>query len=120
VRGEGYEPVHTSTIERFYRCFYKSEPFVHFHRVECVDYTGFADWRGKGLDGVNQNPIEIADTEICALYFIHFVLGIGLKHGFSDNFTRAKTWSVLQEAARVEELCHAKPDKYTNSGQYFP
>ena len=86
MRGEGYEPVHTSTIERFYRCFYQLNRFI-IHRVERVHYAGFTDRREKGLDGVKQNPVEMAGSEVFALNFIHFGLVIGLKQGFSDNFT---------------------------------
>ena len=62
MRGEGYEPVHTSTIERFYRCFYQLNRFI-IHRVERVHYAGFTDRREKGLDGVKQNPVEMAGSE---------------------------------------------------------
>ena len=62
VRGEGYEPVYTSTIERFYRCFTPLNRFI-IHRVERVHYAGFTDRREKGLDGVKQNPVEMAGSE---------------------------------------------------------
>jgi hypothetical protein len=62
VRGEGYEPVYTSTIERFYRCFTPLNRFI-FHRVERVHHADFTDRREKGLDGVKQNPVEMAGSE---------------------------------------------------------
>jgi hypothetical protein len=73
MRGERYEPVHTSTIERFYRCFTPLNRFI-IHRVERVHYAGFTDRREKGLDGVKQNPIEMADTGVFAFNIIHFGL----------------------------------------------
>jgi hypothetical protein len=62
MRGEGYEPVYTSTIERFYSCFTPLNRFI-IHRVERVHYAGFTDRREKGLDGVKQNPVEMAGSE---------------------------------------------------------
>ena len=62
MRGERYEPVHTSTIERFYSCFTPLNRFI-IHRVERVHYAGFTDRREKGLDGVKQNPVEMAGSE---------------------------------------------------------
>jgi len=70
----------------FYSCFYQFEPFVHFHRVEYVHYVGFADWRKNGFNDVKHISIEMEDTEVCVFNFIHFVLGIELKHGFLAFF----------------------------------
>jgi len=39
---------------------------------------------------VEQKTNEKADTEVCALYFIHFGLVIGLKQGFLSIFRVAR------------------------------
>ena len=45
MRGEGYEPVYTSTIEEFYSCFTTLNRSFYFI-VLSMSFIGFADWRG--------------------------------------------------------------------------
>jgi len=47
---------------------------------------------------VEQNSIEMADTEVCALNFIHFVLVIGLKHGFFVIFSESNAPNLADSA----------------------
>ena len=86
VRGEGYEHVHTSTIERFYSCFFQFEPFFQFIVLSVLIMLALLITEERVSMVVEQNPIVMAGSEVCALNFIHFGLVIGLKRGVLTFF----------------------------------
>jgi hypothetical protein len=76
VRGEGYEHVHTSTVKTFYSYFTCLNRSFIFMELSVLIMLALLIGEGRVLMVVEQNSIEMADTEVCALNFIHFGLVI--------------------------------------------